>query len=278
MQAISLFAHNPGPMTGAGNHTYLIPGRRTVLIDAGTGDPRHLDAVDRELAARGCRLDAVLVTHAHGDHASGAEAIAARWPDVAFFKYPSPERDGKYPAPWQPLADGDRIAAGDGTLTVVHTPGHAPDHLAFWDEEARTLYCGDLAVLGSTVVILWSHGGSLTQYLESLRRVLALEPRMMRPAHGQVIEDPRALLLAYLAHRQEREEQVLAALADGRAAIEEMVAVIYPDLRPDLRRMAGESVHAHLVKLMHEGRVTQDGDRFALVPDPVGGPGRLPRP
>ena len=278
MESISLHAYNPGPMTGAGNQTYLIPGRRPVLIDAGTGDPRHLDAIARELEARRMALAAVLVTHAHGDHASGAGAIARRWPDVAFFKYPNPERDARYPVPWQPIADGERIPAGDAALTAVHTPGHAPDHLAFLDEGARTLYCGDLAVLGSTVVILYSQGGRLGEYLGSLRRVLALEPHRMLPAHGPVIGDPRALLLAYLAHRQEREAQVLDALAHGCATIETMVARIYPDVPPALRRMAGESVRAHLAKLQDEGRVDARGDSFRLraaaagfVPDRASG-------
>lgn len=265
MQAVLLHAFNPGPMTGAGNNTYLIPGRRTVLIDAGTGDPRHLEAIGQALDRYGVELSAVLVTHAHGDHASGAEAIARRWPDAAFLKFPSPERDGKYPVAWQPIAPGERMAAGDGTLTAIHTPGHAPDHLVFWDEASRTVFSGDLAVAGTTVVILWSQGGSVTDYLASLRRVMALEPARLLPAHGPAIDDPRALLTSYIQHRQEREQQVLAALGRGQATIDEMVASIYPELQTPLRRMAAESVRAHLAKLEQEGRVARDGESFARI-------------
>ncbi len=252
-------------MTGAGNNTYLIPGRRTVLIDAGVGDDRHLDALARALEEHGATLEAVLVTHAHGDHASGAEAIARRWPRVEFFKYPSPERDARYPVPWQPIAADERIAAGDGFLTAIHTPGHAPDHLVFWDESSRTVYGGDLAVLGSTVVILWSQGGSVGDYLQSLQLVLDLNPIRILPAHGAEIDDPRALLTSYIVHREEREQQVLQALDRGKDTVDDMVASIYPELQSPLRRMAAESVRAHLAKLEQEGRVARNGDRFAKI-------------
>lgn len=266
MHPVLLHAFNPGPMTGAGNNTYLIPGRRTVLIDAGVGDPRHLDALSQALERHGVELAAVLVTHAHGDHASGAEAIAQRWPGVEFFKFPSAERDAKYPVAWQPIGPDEPIPAGDGTLTAIHTPGHAPDHLVFWDASSRTLYGGDLAVAGTTVVILWSQGGSVREYLDSLHRVMALEPARILPAHGPEIDDPRALLTTYVRHREEREQQVLHALAEGEATVDDMVARIYPELEASpLRRMAAESVRAHLAKLEGEGRVAHDGDSFARI-------------
>jgi glyoxylase-like metal-dependent hydrolase (beta-lactamase superfamily II) len=267
MHPVLLHAFNPGPMTGAGNNTYLIPGRRTVLIDAGVGDPRHLDALSHALDRHGVDLTAVLVTHSHGDHASGAEAIAQRWPDVAFFKFPSPERDAKYPVPWRPIAPDEQIPAGDGTLTAIHTPGHAPDHLVFWDAASRTLYGGDLAVAGTTVVILWSQGGSVREYLDSLHRVMALQLARILPAHGPEIDDPRALLTSYVRHREEREQQVLHALADGGATVDDMVTRIYPELHASpLRRMAAESVRAHLAKLEEEGRVANapDGETWSV--------------
>ena len=150
MEPIAVHAFNPGPMTGAGNWTWLIRGRVPTLIDAGTGETRHLDAVAAALA--GERLAQVLVTHAHGDHASGVVALAERFPGTRFFKMPWTERDGRWPAPWEPLADGQPLEAGDESLRAVHTPGHAPDHLCFWHEPSRTMFSGDLAVKGTTVV------------------------------------------------------------------------------------------------------------------------------
>ena len=95
MKPIAVHAFNPGPMTGEGNTTWLIPGHVPTLIDAGTGEPEHLDAVERAL--EGARLAQVLVTHSHVDHASGAAAIAERMPHVRFLKMPWPEQD----AAWQ---------------------------------------------------------------------------------------------------------------------------------------------------------------------------------
>jgi glyoxylase-like metal-dependent hydrolase (beta-lactamase superfamily II) len=261
--ATAIHAYNPGPMTGRGNTTWLLPGRVPVLVDAGTGHPRH--RADLEAALAGAPLGRVIVTHAHGDHASGARALRDAMPSAGFAKMPWPERDPRYDIQWEPLADGDVVEAGDSTLVAVHTPGHSPDHLSFWHESSRTLFCGDLAVKGSTVVIPASAGGDLAAYLASLERVLALEPARMLPAHGAVIDDPAALLRSYLAHRREREEQVLAALAAGDATVEDIVARIYAAVAGPLVPMARESATAHLVKLERERRVRRDGNAWALT-------------
>ncbi len=246
-------------MTGSGNWTYFLPGRSPVLIDAGTGLPAHLEAI---AAAAPAGPGHVVVTHAHGDHASGVPAIRSRWPATTFSKLPWPGRDDRYPADWQPLRDGDVIPAGDADLTVVHTPGHAPDHVALWDPRDRVLFSGDLITLGTTVVILASHGGSLAEYLASLRRVQALAPARLLPAHGAVIDDPAAVIQRYLDHRAEREAQVVAGLRAGHRSIDALVAGIYRGLQPALVPMARESVLAHLIKLEHEGRARREGEEW----------------
>lgn len=264
MAVIPIPAFNPGHYTGEGNNTYLLDGREPTLVDAGTGDGRHLDALARALGGR--PLVRVLATHAHSDHIGGAEAIAARWPGVRFFKMPWPERDARVAVDWQPLADGDLVPAGETVLRVLHTPGHAPDHLAFFDEATRTLFSGDLLIEGTAVVIPASHGGSLVAYLASLERVRALAPARALPAHGPPIEDAIALIDRYLAHRREREQQVLAALAASEAlTVEALVARIYPGLAAELHAAARETIMAHLAKLEADGRVVRTGDGWKLV-------------
>lgn len=258
-------ACNPGPMTGEGNNTWLIHGREPALVDAGTGDPRHLDALAAALGP-GATLARVLITHAHGDHMSGAAALRARWPAAAFLKVPWPERDGRFDASCVPLQPGQFVPAGDDELEVVHTPGHAPDHVAFWHASSRTLFGGDLLVQGGTVMIPASRGGRLADYLRSLERVRALGPARVLPGHGPEILRPGALLQGYIAHRRRREEQVLEALATDPGTPGTLAARIYDRLPEALRPAAEESVRAHLDKLEDEGRVTRTGDAYALAP------------
>ena len=263
MQIIRIPGFNPGPMTGAGNNTYLLGGRTPTLVDAATGEAAHLSALEQALGSD--RLAQVLVTHAHQDHADGSEPIAARWPDAAFRKMPWPERDRAHAVAWKPIADDEVVPVGDGALRAVHTPGHAPDHLCFFDETGGTLFSADLVVPGTTVVIPASHGGSLSQYLASLRRVQALAPARMLPAHGEPIDDPQAILRAYLDHRQRREDQIVGALRAGARRPEAIVDRLYDGLAPALRGMARESVVAHLVKLAEEGRARADGPEWELA-------------
>jgi glyoxylase-like metal-dependent hydrolase (beta-lactamase superfamily II) len=260
---VAVHAFNPGPMTGDGNWTWLLPGRVPTLIDAGTGDLRHLDAVEEALA--GARLAQVLVTHAHVDHASGVVALAERFAGARFFKMPWPERDNKWPAPWEPIADGQEIESGDQWLRAVHTPGHAPDHVCFWHDESRTLFSGDLAVKGTTVYIPPNLQGDLADYLASLERVRALRPVRLLPAHGPVIDDPEKLLSGYLEHRHEREEQILVALRSGDRAPDALVPLIYRGLKEDLFHVARETVLAHLLKLEREGRAVRRGDSWHIM-------------
>lgn len=263
LNPVAIHAHNPGPMTGAGNWTWLIPGRIPTLIDAGTGDPRHLDALVEALDR--ATLQQVLVTHSHLDHAAGAPAIAGRMPHARFMKMPWPERDSKWTVEWDALADGDVIAVGDTAVTAIHTPGHAPDHLCFWHPESRTLFGGDLAVQGTTVWIPTSLRGDLSDYMASLERILTLAPARILPAHGAVIEDPQQLLQGYIAHRREREQQVLEALRDGDSDPDAIVERIYRSVTQRLLPLAREGVIAQLIKLEREGRARRDGDAWHII-------------
>jgi len=247
---------NPGPYTGAGNNTYLINGSEPTLIDAGIGHPKHLAAVRDALTGKA--LTRVLVTHGHPDHAAGASHLAAIWPGLRFTKMPWPGVDNQFEVPWVALTDGDQISVGDGYVRVIHTPGHSPDHVCFFDEETRTLFCGDLLIKGASVVIPASRGGSLTAYLRSLDLIRALDPTRVLPAHGPEIDDLPSVVQQYVEHRQHREIEILNVLEDDPVGVDAIVVQVYSSLSGILQRMARENVLAHLAKLRDEGRVRED--------------------
>jgi glyoxylase-like metal-dependent hydrolase (beta-lactamase superfamily II) len=153
------------------------------------------------------------------------------------------------------LVDGDVIRAGDGTLTVLHTPGHAADHACFWDADRGYLYAGDMVLAETTVMIPAGRGGNLRQYLGSLERLAALRPSRIYPGHGDVITSPLEIIGRYLEHRHMRERQILDCLELGVVDVNSIVNRIYPRLSEALRRAATLTVEAHLEKLREEGRL-----------------------
>jgi glyoxylase-like metal-dependent hydrolase (beta-lactamase superfamily II) len=242
---VVLHAGNASEWTGpTGTNTYLLRGAVPALVDAGIGDPQHIDAIAGALDGEGLAL--ILVTHAHPDHAGGIPALRERWPRAVVRGAGS-----------HPLGDGEVVRAGDGLLRALHTPGHAPDHVCFHDETTGDAYCGDLVRLGGTVVIPARRGGDLRAYLASLSRLASLGPRRLFPGHGPVVDDPAALIDQYLAHRAARERQIVEALGAGRRTLDDIVPRIYGTLSPLLAGAAAENVLAHLQKLAVEGRVDE---------------------
>jgi glyoxylase-like metal-dependent hydrolase (beta-lactamase superfamily II) len=243
-----IVAPNPSAMTGAGTNTYLVGIDEIAVIDPGPDRPEHLEAV---AGCGGDRIRWIVCTHTHLDHSPAAAALKdlTGAEVLAFGSRNGLKVDRR-------LADGDKIEATEFRLTAIHTPGHASNHLCYLLEEERMLLSGDHIMQGSTVVIR-PPDGDMAAYLASLEKVKALRLKSIAPGHGHLIEDPKRVLQWYIDHRLEREQEILDALAArGTARIPALVEDVYTDVSPDLHPVARHSVHAHLLKLAAEGRVT----------------------
>lgn len=257
---------NPGLMTGPGTNTYLVGAREPILLDTGAGVPDYVPLLKAFVATE--RLGGIpraLLTHRHRDHMGGVPDVRRAYPRIPVGKLVV--NDPSLPVPMEPLADG-AVVRGEGvTLRAIHTPGHASDHLCYYLEEERALFTGDLILGGSTTVIP-PDDGDLGQYLASLRGLLALDIQRIYPGHGPVLEPARPVIEEYIAHRLEREAQILAALGAGAETVAEIVARVYRDVDRALHPVARLSVQSHLAKLEREGRVrrrTADPPRFRLA-------------
>lgn len=213
-------------MTLEGTNTYLYGSDPCVVIDPGPDVAEHLEAVRVAGEDRG-GIGLVLLTHSHGDHADGAGRLGA---EVVL------------------PGDGEE----HGGLRALATPGHAPDHVCLLSSD-RVCFSGDL-VLGTGSTFVPPDGGSLSAYMDSLRRMQAEPIELICPGHGPWIEDPAAKLAEYVEHREMRERRLLAALERGERSREALLAEVWDDVPAEVRPAAAMVMQAHLDKLEAESR------------------------
>ncbi len=238
-----VLAPNPGPYTGPGTNTYVIESKgQAVVLDPGPIIADHLAAI--RVALTGLESVGVVVTHTHPDHAPAANGLGIEL-DVPVYGF----GPGDGFEPTTRLEDGAAVPFGNQRLIAVHTPGHTADHLCF--RLGDYLFTGDHIIGGSTVII-----EDAAAYMRSLERVAALRPAHLYPGHGPELPDASAVVAEYIAHRVEREGQVVAAIAGGAATIGDVVDEVYEGLDPALRLAATMQVHTQLIKLEGEGRVS----------------------
>ena len=271
---------NPSMFTGPGTNTYLVgSGDKRLLLDTGSGFDSYMPFLEEAIASSGCkRIEGIVLTHAHPDHIGGVKQVRSHFgEDIPVYKMPWPADAG--PGPSGPdaeanvthpddlaegrlelIADGDVVETEGARLRALFTPGHAPDHLCYVLEEEGSLFSGD-NVLGIGTTVIPSTTGSLADYMDSLERLRRETPSWIYPAHGPKIDPGTPKIDEYLAHRLEREQQVLAALEAGDRRVPDMVKRIYVGYPENLHAAAGQSVTSHLMKLERDGRIRRhEGD------------------
>jgi glyoxylase-like metal-dependent hydrolase (beta-lactamase superfamily II) len=243
-----VLAPNPSVFTGRGTNTYLLGGSSLVCIDPGPDDDQHLRAILDAAGARDGRITTILLTHSHPDHRPLTLRLATETGASVHCFDPSAGDEHA-----QAMADGDGVRLEDVELIAVHTPGHTRDHLCFFDPTTRTLFTGD-HILNGTTSVVHPGEGDMGDYMASLQRVKALQPLTILPGHGERVDDAGALIDEYIAHRLEREAQVLAA-AQGRPAFTPMdlVPALYAGYPEEVYPLAAWTVQAHLDKLVGDG-------------------------
>lgn len=238
VQASVLLCDNPGIMTLDGTNTWVLRAPRSdelVIVDPGPDDAAHIERI----AALG-RIALVLISHKHGDHTDGIDMLVERTGAVV-----RAVGSGFLRGMGGPLTDGERIDAAGLRITVMATPGHTADSLSFLVDDA--VLTAD-TVLGRGTTVIDDEDGSLADYLESLRRLHGLGRRRVLPGHGPELDDIAAVSAGYLAHREERLNQVRDALRvlGEDATAKQVVAHVYTDVDKKLWPAAEKSTQAQL--------------------------------
>lgn len=268
-----LLARNPSPFTFTGTGTFVVgtPGQALAVIDPGPDDPAHLRALTDALA--GETVSHILITHTHMDHSPAAPALKAATGARIVGCAPlvlsddGPRADAGFDAAYAPdsvLADGESVHGPGWTLTAVHTPGHTSNHLCFALEQEKALFTGD-HVMGWSTTVVAPPDGDMADYMASLQKLLERDDAIYHPTHGEPVTEPQRFVRHLLAHRRQRENQVVRAIGEGLVTIPAMVAAMYAQVDKRLHPAAGRSVLAHLIDLERRGLVTRAGDVWSLA-------------
>jgi glyoxylase-like metal-dependent hydrolase (beta-lactamase superfamily II) len=244
---------------------FVVVGQEAALIDSGY--------FDREEAKTGLeyieslaplRLAYILVTHPHPDHIGGCRSIReATGAQIVAHHLGVPRLESYNLAADITVDDGDILDIGGVPLEVIHTPGHTRDSVCFYIRESEVLFTGDL-IVGFGTPVIDAPDGDIAQYIDSLRKLLNFRVRLICPGHGPLVREPERKINELIAHRLEREQQVLSCLRQGKRSVPDLIADIYPELDRRLVDLARRQVQAHLDKLVREGKAAISGEEYNL--------------
>jgi glyoxylase-like metal-dependent hydrolase (beta-lactamase superfamily II) len=277
---VRVTAGNRGPYTFTGTNSFVVGHGAVAVLDPGPDEAAHLEALRHAIGGR--QVTAIILTHTHRDHTGLVRRLAAETGAPLWFGGPHRlsrpalpfERNGVGREsdfalrPDRVLVDGEAIEVGGVRLTVVATPGHCANHLAFEIAGTGDLLTGD-HIMGWNSTLVSVPDGSMADYLSSMRKVIALGPRRYLPAHGGPIADGLTYARALLAHREYRNDQIVADVAAGAQSIGELRRAIYPTLALTLQAAAAMTLVAHVEYLAEMGRLTLKRGLFGLKLGPA---------